>query len=88
VKPITRIKELVEDKILVQGAYQRLFGTDDGKIVLNHLIKHGFVLQSTFVEGDPHKTSLNEGSRRLVLSIMRKANMSPQDLIQALEQQL
>jgi hypothetical protein len=82
------LKRIIEDRIQVHGAYERLFSTDDGKIVLQHLMKHGFVFESTFVAGDPHKTALNEGSRRLAISILKYAKKTPQEMLKEIENAL
>ena len=70
----------------VKAAYKRLFDSPDGKIVLAHIMKHGFVLRSTFVQGDPHETALNEGMRRMALSIIRYANIEEQYILENYEQ--
>jgi hypothetical protein len=54
-------------------AYRRTFDTPDGKLVLHHLMQKAFITDSTFVASDPHQTALNEGSRRIVLSILKYA---------------
>ena len=83
-----RIKEMIQDRILVHAAYDRLFSLPDGEVVLRHVIRNGFVLKSTFVAGDPEQTALNEGSRRLALSILKFAKRDHQKLIKQLEQEI
>jgi hypothetical protein len=58
------------DRNSVRRSYQRIFDGPEGEFVLQHLMKVGFVNKSTFVKGDPYETALNEGARRLVLSIL------------------
>lgn len=82
------IKQVFTDKLRTSGAYRRVFESEDGKIILRHLARAGFLNRSTFVAGDPHQTSLNEGSRRLVLSMMRIAKIDPQKLVNEMEEQL
>lgn len=81
-----RVKEMVEDRILIAGVFFRLFETEDGKIALRKIIREGFILKSTFVAGDPHQTVLNEGSRRLALILLRLAKKTPQQMMRQLEE--
>jgi hypothetical protein len=52
-------------------AYRRTFNTDDGKQVLDDLMKRFSFNATTFVSGDPHTSSFNEGQRAAVLLIVR-----------------
>jgi len=70
------------------AAYVRVFNTDDGKFVLAHLMKEGFVLDTTFVPGDTHRTAMNEGSRRLVLSILKYVNKDHKEIVNQIEQEI
>lgn len=79
------LKNMIEDRLVVRATYRRLFDTSDGKVVLQHILRSGFVVSSTFVAGDSHKTALNEGSRRLALSILRFAKTNPQEVIKEIE---
>jgi hypothetical protein len=51
-------------------------------------MNEGFVLSSTFVAGDPHQTAMNEGSRRLALSILKMAKIDQSEKFDQIEQQL
>lgn len=62
-KAVIRQVELME-------AYQSVFTNPKGKQVLDHLCRHCFLGDTTFVVGDPYQTALNEGSRRVILSIL------------------
>jgi len=71
-----KVVDVIRDKIHLHGAFQRIFDSPenpDGQLVLREILKQGFVIRSTFVAGDPHQTAMNEGSRRLALSILRHA---------------
>jgi hypothetical protein len=81
-----QLLDILRDKALLHGAYQRLFDSSDGKIVLRDLMKKGFVTTSTFVANDPHQTALNEGSRRLVLSILRFVNTPHAKMVNQIEE--
>jgi hypothetical protein len=79
------LKDLLQRRDHVASAYRAVFESPQGEIVLAHLAKHGFVFDSTFVQGDPTATSLNEGSRRMVLSILRMLNTDFNKLRQMME---
>lgn len=81
----TRLSKLVDRKA-VKSAFRRVFESPDGRVVLRHLMHEGFVLKSTFVGSDPHETALNEGSRRLVLSIIKMAFRDDAELNQQIEE--
>lgn len=55
----------------VQQAYKDTFSTPQGQMVLRHLMKVSGVTGTIFVANDPHQTSLNEGKRMLVMSILK-----------------
>lgn len=82
--PIDAIKERID----LHAAYVRVFSTEDGQKVLSHIAKHGFVTQSTFVAGDPQQTAMNEGMRRMALSIMKFVHRDHKQLILRLEQEM
>lgn len=55
----------------LKGNYQRVFKSDDGEMVLEHLkICFGFY-QTTYAKGDSHDTAFFEGQRSVVLNILR-----------------
>jgi len=61
----------ITDLIRLKQAYQTTFKPNtDAEIVLRHLIKLGCVNRTTFCPGDPNKTMMNEGARRLVLEVL------------------
>jgi len=78
----------VENALRLREAYQTVFSKENPatEVVINHLFKIGFVTSTTFVAGDPYQTALNEGARRLVLSMIRYINRNPKDLIEQIEQ--
>jgi hypothetical protein len=68
--------------------YAAVFGSNEGDMVLRHIMSEGFITKSTYVAGDPNQTMLNEGSRRLALSILRMARTNHKEVIRMVEQQL
>lgn len=75
----------LRDRVLLHGSYQNVFGTPEGEQVLRHIAKVGFLTRSTFVAGDPDQTMLNEGSRRLALSILRFVRKDHSELLAQIE---
>lgn len=59
-------------------AYQSALSTQEGQIVLADLMRRfGFTTWSTFVEGDPNKTSWQEGQRSVLVHIGRMLEADP-----------
>lgn len=85
---MTQLVRVLKDRIQTHAAYVRLFNTPDGKIVLAHLMRQGYVFQSTHVPGDPNTTAMNEGSRRMVLSILKYVHRNHSELIKELEERI
>lgn len=57
--------------------YAYVFGTPEGKRVLAHICEMGYLNKSTFNPNIPEKTILNEGSRLLVLAILKHTHVEP-----------
>lgn len=75
----------IRDRISLHSSYVRVFDGPDGERVLRHIAKAGFLTRSTFVAGDPEQTVLNEGSRRLALSILRFVRRNHAELLKQVE---
>jgi len=58
----------------IEKAYQRLFATHDGQIVLEDLARGAFVDDSTY-GGDRDTMLINEGCRRCFLNICKKIRL-------------
>jgi hypothetical protein len=74
----------------LRDAYRHTFGDKSnvyGQQVLRHLIKVGHIMEPTFVAGDTHETAEREGARRLVLSIIREANINEEEFLRMIEEQ-
>lgn len=65
--------------------YQRVFGSDDGKIVLADLVKKNNVLSNTFNE-DSHRSAFNQGRRDAILEILAILNIDIEEAFYMLEQ--
>lgn len=69
----------------IHAAYRIVFGTPEGKQVLEHICSVGFISKPTRVKGDPEQSLENEGMRRLALSILRYANIDHADIVKQIE---
>lgn len=67
--------------------YRAVFNTDDGKIVLNDMMKTFSVLDSTF-DADPYIHAYNEGARSTVMRILKTINTNPDAVKTAVKGQL
>jgi hypothetical protein len=80
-----KVRDMVRNRAMIHQAYQSVFNTPDGQVVLKHILRIGKVTTPTFVAGDPHMTSFNEGQRRLALSILRFVRKNHDELLQEIE---
>ena len=57
--------------------YRRLFSTPDGQYVLADLSRRNFALPNatTYVDGNPHRSTLNQGRQLAVAGIFGAINM-------------
>lgn len=83
---IRKVLDKLRDRIDLHASYIRVFDSPDGRRVLQHILKEGYVAKTTFVRGDPNETILNEGARRLALSIAKFANQDHNQLLQQIEE--
>jgi hypothetical protein len=88
VEKFDQVRELLMRRKTIHRSYAAVFGTSEGDVVLQHILSEGFVTKSTFVEGDPNQTMLNEGSRRLALSILKMARTNHKEVILQIERNL
>ena len=56
-------------------AYKRVFDSEDGKLILNDLMKSCHFMQSTY-DKDPYETHFNEGARSVIVRILKTQNTS------------
>ncbi len=69
-----------EEKVLsLVKSYKHVFATEDGKRVLEHLVRT-YMLKTSHVEGDAYSTAFNEGARNVVLFILQKLRINLEEL--------
>ena len=66
--------------------YRQVFGTPDGERVLADICKMAHIGHSTFIKGDPARTTMNEGARNLALIVLQLAKIDPQRMSERLQQ--
>lgn len=82
---MTKVTKLPYDDKMRLADYRIVFGSPEGKRVLNDLIARHYVLGTTFGQGstfsaEPTILARNEGQRDVVLHILRYMQMTPQDI--------
>lgn len=70
-------------KIIVD--YQRVFGGEVGKRVLNDLFKRFGFTHTTAIANDPHGTYFNEGQRAVILFILERMKMDTTKLLERIQ---
>lgn len=70
----------------VNTAYKKVFSSEHGQIVLEDLmLSAGIISGSSYVPGDPHQTSFNEGRREVVNRIIESINIDPTRFMKIVE---
>lgn len=80
------IIDKLRERIDIHASYVRVFDSPDGERVLRHILRSGYAFNTTFVRGDPQETMLNEGSRRLALSILKFVKRDHKELVSQVEE--
>jgi len=70
--------------LAIVADYKRVFETAAGRRVLRRMMKESGMKEPSYVRGDPHGTSFNEGRRSVVIDILNKLKMD----LESLEKQL
>lgn len=79
--------QLITNPSSRRAAFQRVFNTPDGEVVLRLLAEQGCVSSPTHVKGDPEQSLINEGKRQMVLAIIKEVR-GPVDVPQFIQEQL
>lgn len=74
--------EKAEEYAKINNAYKNVFGTPDGKIVLDDILSKGFLWATTFT-GNSY-TYFNEGKRDLALYVLKRTNTADPNIIMAM----
>lgn len=68
-------------------AYQKVFATPEGDLILKDLMKIGYVDRTTFAPDSQYETAFREGQRALVLRLIQIINTDPDYLAQLMKGQ-
>ena len=82
-----RTVSFLRDRLKLNECYKATFDSPQGEVVLRHLLKTGYVFDTTYVEGDDRESAHREGMRRLVLSICRQIQLTEDQLREKMEQE-
>lgn len=78
--------DVIRKRKRVDAAFKRFGQSADGKIILEYLFKNTYGMSSTYVANDPNQTLINEGSRRMMLSILKKCYVDQSEQFVQLEE--
>lgn len=67
-----------QERNKLRSYYRDTFSSVPGNAVLEHLCKVGHMGSTSYVAGDPHQTSFNEGMRYLVTCILNQIKPEPE----------
>lgn len=76
----------VKDQLAVITTFQKVFNTDDGKVVLDYLSRY-CSFQTPMFNGDANQLIFNEGKRNVFLFIQSYINSDPKKLEEMLKGQ-
>lgn len=63
-----------------RARYRRVFGTEDGKKVLDDIFESCGLHRQVAVPGDPHATYFNDGMRRVALRLSSILRMTDEEM--------
>ncbi len=66
--------------------YKTVFKSEEGRRVLWDLMKQASMISTSYVQGDPHSTSFNEGTRSVCLHILKKISTDVEKLEQRISE--
>ena len=76
----------IKDQLSVITAFQKVFNSDDGKVVLDYLSRY-CSFKAPMFNGDANQLIFNEGKRNVFLFIQSYINSDPKQLEKMLEGQ-
>lgn len=85
---VENLRAKLTRKAKLHAAFQSVFTTPEGELVLEHICKAGKVFEATHKEGDVERSRLNEGRRELALEILRFVRRDHHAMVQMLDKQI
>ena len=80
------MNKLFWKKVELAKAYKKVFDSEEGKLVLNDLIRVGGILRNSYRK-DTNDFLINEGKRNVVLYILANNNIDLKALLDMVERQ-
>lgn len=88
---ISEIADAMRERLHLHASFKKVFDNPefpDGQVVLRAIMREGFIFKPTHVPGDPQTSAMNEGMRRMALSILKHTHRDHGRMIQQVEQAL
>ena len=81
---IESLKQSLEDKFKLAEAYQKVFDSPEGEMVLRHLVKVSGMTSVGLIR-DPNLLMIQQGRQNIVLHILKVLGKDKQQLIKTIE---
>ena len=79
---LSRFRSIFDRQQAVRQAYQDVFNTPAGELVLHDILAAGGILSTSLVPHDPYATHANEGKRALALHIVSRLRWTEAEAMQ------
>ncbi len=79
---LSRFKTVADRMSATRRAYQTVFSTPEGELVLYDLMTRCGVLETSQVNGDPHMVAFREGRRSVALDLINAMRWTEAEVIQ------
>lgn len=76
-----KLKVMLQERRLRHADFNHTFSSPEGQRVLKYLCEIGYINKSTFNPTSKEKTILNEGSRLIVLTILKYIHKQPEEAV-------
>lgn len=80
------LKDIIHERLVVRDAYKKVFESEEGKIVLAHMMKSAGIPKKQACT-DAQTLLVQEGKQFMVYNIFYILNKDPQVLVEEIEKQ-
>lgn len=84
---VSQLRQALEDRIHLASAYKSIFETEDGKVVLRHLMKESGILNPKIM-ADTNLLLIRQGQQHVVLSILRILGKDPIEITEQIKESM
>lgn len=81
------IVSFVRVKMKLASAYQAVYASPDGALVIADILREAGILSVAHVEGDPGTSAFNDGKRAMALHVVQRLRWSEGELVALARQQ-